>query len=232
MSDEVRTIDGQQVHGTVDNGTFFSDDGKVVVKPDGTVLHGITDPNTHQFLPNGATRTMPDGSVVYGVNSDGNFYSEDGKLLIKADGTVEHGFTDGQGYFHSARTVDGQTVYGSDTTDGGWISDDGKTAFDKDGKMVHGITDPNTHNFLPNGATHTMPDGSVVYGVNSDGNFYSEDGKLLIKADGTVEHGYTDGQGYFHSARTVDGQTVYGSDTTDGGWISDDGKTAIDKDGK
>ncbi|MCO6000187.1 hypothetical protein, partial [Actinoallomurus rhizosphaericola] len=180
MSDEVRTIDGQQVPGTVQNGTF---------------------------------------------------YSEDGKLLVRPDGKVEHGFTDGQGYFHSGRTVDGQTVYGFDTDDGGWVSDDGKTAIGADGKVEHGITDPNTHQFLANGEVRTV-DGHQVYGSVQNGTFYSEDGKLLVRPDGRVEHGFTDGQGYFHSGRTVDGQTVYGSDTDDGGWVSDDGKTAIGADGK
>jgi uncharacterized protein YukE len=113
-------------------------------------------------------------------------------LLIKADGTVEHGFTDGQGYFHSVRTVDGQTVYGFDTTDGGWVSDDGKIAIGKDGKVEHGITDPNTHNFLPNGTTHTLPDGTVLYGYTVGGDFYSEDGTTIVLANGTVLHGTTD----------------------------------------
>ncbi|MCO5975085.1 WXG100 family type VII secretion target, partial [Actinoallomurus soli] len=115
--------------------------------------------------------------------------------------------TDGQGYFHSARTVDGQTVYGSDTTDGGWISDDGKTAIDKDGKVQHGITDPNTHNFLPDGTTHTLPDGTVLYGFTVGGDFYSDDGTIIVLANGTVLHGKTDtSTGIF---TPTDGNGVY-----------------------
>ncbi|HXA57679.1 MAG TPA: hypothetical protein VNW94_00810 [Streptosporangiaceae bacterium] len=182
---------------------------------------------------NGEVRNI-DGHQVYGSVQNGVFYSQDGTLLVKADGTVEHGHTDGQGYFHSQRTVDGQVLYGSDTGNGGWISDDGKVAIDPSinhGNPQHGITDPVTHQFLANGEVRGI-DGHQVYGSVQNGVFYSEDGTLLVKADGTVEHGHTDGQGYFHSQRTVDGQVLYGRDTTDGGWISDDGTVAIDKSGK
>jgi uncharacterized protein YukE len=180
MSEEVRTIDGQQVSGTVQNGTFFSDDGKLLVKP---------------------------------------------------DGTVEHGFTDAQGYFHSARTVDGQTVYGFDTDDGGWISDDGKIAIDKGGKIEHGVTDPKTHQFLPNGTTHTLPDGTVLYGFNAGGDFYSADGTTIVLANGTVLHGTTDkNTGFFTPDNgngvyviTDDGIAHGKRDPSDGAIVTDDG---------
>jgi uncharacterized protein YukE len=64
-----------------------------------------------------------------------------------------------------------------------------------------------------------------------DGIFYAEDGTLLVTADDRVEHGYTDDQNRFHAQRIVNGQTMYGFDTDDGGWISDNGKVSVDKDG-
>ncbi|MEV5753964.1 WXG100 family type VII secretion target [Actinoallomurus sp. NPDC052308] len=193
------------------------------------VEHGITDPTTGRFLVNGEVRTV-DGRQVYGSVQNGVFFSEDGSIEVRADGTVEHGRLDDQGQFHSQRTVDGQVLYGTDTTDGGWISDDGKIALDKDGVVQHGLTDPGTKQFLPNGEVRTV-DGRQVYGSVQDGVFYSEDGSLAVRSDGTVEHGHVDDRGQFHSQRTVDGQVLYGTDTTDGGWISDDGKIALDKDG-
>jgi uncharacterized protein YukE len=138
----------------------------------------------------GVTRTLPDGSVVYGSVQDGVFYSADGKLLIRPDGTVEHGFTDANNYFHSQRAVDGRVLYGLDTKDGGWISDDGKVFVDGQGKIEHGVSTPDGQ-FLPNGTTHKMPDGTVLYGFDTGGDFYSWDGTTVVLSDGTVLHGST-----------------------------------------
>ncbi|MEU9407508.1 WXG100 family type VII secretion target, partial [Streptomyces sp. NPDC048281] len=225
-----RTVDGQALYGSVtQDGGWLSDNGKVWVDKDQVVHHGITDPGTGQFLENGEVRTI-DGRQVYGSVQDGVFFSEDRDVMVTGDGTVEHGFTDSDGRFHAERTVDGQALYGSVTQDGGWLSDNGKVWVDKDQVAHHGITDPGTGQFLENGEVRTI-DGRQVYGSVQDGVFFSEDRDLMVTADGTVEHGYTDSDGRFHAERTIDGKTMYGSVTQDGGWISDDGTVAEYKDG-
>ncbi|MFK0156995.1 hypothetical protein ACIQVK_33670, partial [Streptomyces sp. NPDC090493] len=64
-----------------------------------------------------------------------------------------------------------------------------------------------------------------------DGSFLSEDGKTMVTAGGVVEHGQTTADGQFVTERVVDGQAMWGSDTQDGGWVSQDGTVYVSSDG-
>jgi len=68
---EVRTIDGAQVYGSVQkDGTFYSEDGKILVTPTGFVEHGKTLPD-RTFL---AKYVLPNGETLWGsYGSDGSF---------------------------------------------------------------------------------------------------------------------------------------------------------------
>ena len=220
------TVDGRQVWGNYgSDGSFLSQDGTMYVPAGGKAEYGITDPVTHQFLPNGVTRVI-DGKTVYGTMLDnGGFLSEDGTILQLPNGFVEHGKTQ-DGSFLASVAVDGKQVWGNYGDDGSFLSQDGTVYIPAGKNPERGITDPVTHAFLPNGATRVI-DGKTVYGVVLDnGDFLSEDGTILQTAKGFVEHGKIEGDSFLASA-TVDGKQVWGSYGDDGSFLSQDGTVYI-----
>ncbi len=93
---EVRTVDGQQVYGSVDpsTGNWLSEDQKTLVVPGQDPVHGIIDPETDTFLPNGVVKTIG-GSQVYGTMlPDGSFISADDSVIMLPDGKTVTGTLD------------------------------------------------------------------------------------------------------------------------------------------
>ena len=206
----------------------------VAIDANGVVSHGITDPGTQQFLPNGSSKVI-DGQTVYGSSvGGGDWLSESGTQLVTSSGQVETGKIVG-GSFLSARTVDGTVMYGSDTTDGGWISQAGpggqSVAIDANGVVSHGITDPGTQQFLPNGSIKLI-NGQQMYGVStgSDGGWLSESGTVFVGADGTVWSGkLDDSTNEFVVQKDVNGVWMSGTPDDDGDWASLNGDVEIEK---
>jgi hypothetical protein len=180
-----KVVDGQTVDGTYGpDGTFYSEDGTIVVLPDGTIEHGVTDPDTDVFLENGEVLTI-NGVQVYGSVQDGTFYSEDGTIVVLPDGTIEHGVTDpATGVFlenGEVRTINGVQVYGT-VQDGTFISEDGTIIVLPDGTVLTGTLDPNTGIFTAsNGADYFLGENGVVPATpESDGSYELPDGSVVM----------------------------------------------------
>ena len=218
----MRTIEGQTVSGSMQSGTFVSEDGTLLQLPNGFVEHGTTD-SAGDFL----AYTTVDGKQVTGnFNSDGSaFLSSDGTIYVDK-GVVETGITDpATGNFlpkGTTRVIADQTVYGT-IQNGAFFSEDGTILQLPNGFVEHGTTD-SSGNFL----AYTVIDGQQVKGnFSSDGSsFMSSDGTIYVDK-GVVERGITDPTtGNFlpnGTTRVIADQTVYGMLTNNGSFISEDG---------
>ncbi|MFF3561803.1 WXG100 family type VII secretion target [Streptomyces sp. NPDC002574] len=235
-----RTVDGRTLWGSdTQDGGWLSQDGTVYVSSDGGVEHGLTAP-AGAFLVNGEVQQV-DGQTVYGTQlDDGSFLSEDGTTLVSADGVVEHGQTTSDGQFLTERTVDGRNLLGSDTQDGGWISEDGTVYVSADGEVEYGQTSSDG-SFVADGDASSV-DGSTTVAddgtttttttVTDDGTAtVTDDGTATVADDGTTTVAESEDPASDDSAaltsRTVGGQTLLGSTTQDGGWISQDGTVYV-----
>jgi len=228
------TVDGRQVWGNYgSDGSFLSQDGKIYVPAGGAPEYGITDPTTGSFLPNGTTRVI-DGQTLYGtVLDNGDFVSEDGTVLQLPNGFVEHGKTDASGNFLASTTVDGQQVWGNYGSDGSFLSQDGTIFIPAGGAPEYGVTDPASGSFLPGATTYTLSDGTVLYGYEDDGSFWSYDGSTIVLSDGTVVTGSLDqGDGIFTGNNGDDyllGQNgiVQVTPNSDGSFTTSDGSVVM-----
>ncbi|MEV6029085.1 hypothetical protein [Streptomyces sp. NPDC052036] len=157
--------------------------------------------------------------------------SEDGTLMQKPDGTAEHGRTTSDGYFQTERTVDGQTMWGSDIKDG-WISQDSTVYIPTGGAPEHGISTPDGR-FAQNGVTKTLGNGQVLYGHQMGGDFLSADGKTAVLANGTVLQGsYDDKTGVFTSSTgatyvVTDNGITPAAMQSDGSYLLGNGQTVM-----
>ncbi|MFG2525235.1 hypothetical protein [Streptomyces sp. NPDC048527] len=197
-----RIVDAKEMWGQESKDGWFSQDGTVFIPNSGdgagVPQKGITAPDG-KFLLNGEVRWIK-GQQVYGSVDprDGSFLSEDGTLLQLSDGTVEKSMVTSDNKILTQRIVDGKEMWGQDSKDG-WFSQDGTVFIPNftDGKgnvkgvPQYGLTTPDGQ-FLNGGVTKTLPDGTVLYGYMSGGDFYSYDGKTLVLADGTIVHGSMD----------------------------------------
>jgi WXG100 family type VII secretion target len=174
-----------------------------------------------------------DGQSVFGtVLPNGDFLSADGTILELPNGFVEHGALQPNGYFLAKMTVNGQEVWGNYGSDGSFLSQSGTIYVSPSGQVETGITDPGTGEFLPNGVVRQI-DGQTVYGtVGPNGDFVSEDGSILQKPDGFVEHGKIDSDGDFLAEMTVNGQEVWGSYGSDGSFLSQSGTIYVSPSGQ
>jgi uncharacterized protein YukE len=224
------TVNGQQVWGNYgSDGSFVSQDGTIYVSPTGAVETGITDPSTNEFLPNGQVRQIGGQSVYGSVDpSTGDFISEDGTTLQLPSGFTEHGET-ANGTFLAELIVNGQPVTGNYGSDGSFLSEDGTTYVSPTGAVQTGITDPVTGEFIPGGSTHTLPDGTVLYGYTDNGSFYTYDGTEIVLSNGTAVSGTLDtGTGIFTGGNGADyfvGQSgiVAVTPQSDGSYIQPNG---------
>ncbi|MGW1726759.1 WXG100 family type VII secretion target [Streptomyces sp. NPDC002306] len=141
--------------------------------------------------------------------------------MVTADGVVEHGQTTADGQFLTERTVDGQPLLGSDTQDGGWISDDGTVYVADDGAVQYGTTASDGTFVADGGQAVPADDGTQVSGSESGG---------AVAPEGTAES--TTEETSSLTPMTVGGQTLLGTATTDGGWMSQDGTVYVAGDGE
>jgi uncharacterized protein YukE len=223
----VLDVDGKEYAGGFNQGTFYSNDGTLVIPPNAPPEFGITDPATGDFLQNGVTKTV-DGHLVYGTAQNGNFYSDDGTIVVTSTGQEYHGYTQTVGsdsYF--VTEVDGKEYAGGFDAKGDFYSKDGTLFIPAGGPPEFGITDPVTGDFVENGVTRTV-DGQVVYGSVQDGNFYSDDGKIVITSAGQEYQGHAETVG----SQTlfvieVDGKSYAGGFGSDGTFMSADGTMII-----
>jgi hypothetical protein len=206
------TLNGQTVWGNyADDDSFYSSDGTIHIKTDGTVEYGITDPVTKNFLPGGVIRTVDSQSVYGTINNDGSFISEDGTLLVLPDGFVEHGKIQSDNTFLAYLMINGQQVWGNFGTDHSFLSQDGHTYVKPDGTIEYGVTDPSNGTFLNGGVAYTLPDNTVAYGFMDNGSFYSYKGDLIV-VNGQVITGSTD-----------TGDSIFAGNNGDFYFISDNG---------
>jgi uncharacterized protein YukE len=147
---------------------------------------------TQQTIPNGEVRTIAGQSVYGSVVSGGDFISADGTLLQLPGGFTEHGKSLPDGTFLAEKTVGGQQLWGNYGDDGSFLSQDG-TAYVAAGSNTPetGITTPDG-TFLPGGSTRTLPNGTVLYGFDDNGTFYTANGNTLVFPDGTTVNGTYD----------------------------------------
>ncbi len=185
------------------------------------------------MLPDGsflAEKVGKDGVTYWGSETDdGGLVSSDKSVVVRPDGTVEHGKVLPDGTFLKSRVGnDGVTYWGSETDDGGFISEDGKTYIEANGDVDHGKTVDDKFLMLKVGS-----DGVTYWGnKTADGGFISEDGKTYIDATGKIEHGITTSGKDAHflpngtSVTLPSGQVVYGYMTGDD-FYSEDGSTIV-----
>jgi WXG100 family type VII secretion target len=134
------------------------------------------------------------------------------------------------GHFLVQKAVGGRVLWGSDTQDGGFISEDGKTYVDSSGKVEHGISTPDGQ-FIPNGTTHIMPDGSTAYGTMAGKDFFSADGHTIVLDNGTILHGNDDWATGIFTTNSGDAYFVGQNGVTHGHFRPADGALVLDGDG-
>jgi len=178
---EVRTIDGAQVYGSVQDGTFYSEDGKLIVTAAGVVEHGYTD-DQNQFH----SQRVVGGVVMYGFDTDkGGWISDDGTTYVDSKGNSETGISTPDGDFIANGTThtlpDGTVLYGVFTA-GDFYSSDGKWIVLADGTAIQGTTDTATGIFTAatGGSIYVITDNGILYGTVDE-----VDGSLLL-SDGSV----------------------------------------------
>ena len=167
-----------------------------------------------------------DGKLVTGyATQNGGFMSNDGTVYVPSGGPPQYGITDPTtGNFlqgGTTRVIDGQTVYGT-VQKGVFVSEDNTLLQLPSGFVEHGKTDA-SGNFL----AETTVNGQQVWGNYADnGDFMSSDGTIYVPAGKPAEFGITDPTtGNFlegGSTRVIDGQTVYGTVSDNGDFISED----------
>jgi uncharacterized protein YukE len=212
-----KVVDGQTLsgHATTDGG-WLSDDGTVYVDSHNNVEHGrTTDAGMFE------TSQVVDGHTMWGTpTTNGGWMSEDGKVYVDPDHTIEHGIKAPDGTFIPNGSTDvlpdGTTLYGTHVGNA-FYTYDGSTIVLGDQTVVHGHLDDKTGIFTAdNGSTYGVTDKGIFSGTAA-GN-----GSVLLSNGQSMAP---------ETQRVIDGQTVSGYATTDGGWMSADGTIHVDANG-